>query len=125
MPRPVLVVRIGRGDGRGDLRHLRLSLVERHIRFQPCDALVPAQRAGPAPAAPTILRTRRPQRPEICRLGRSGWIREAGRHDAGDRVGLAIEREGAADGRGIATEVPLPEIVAQHDHAVIAGDGIA
>ena len=34
---------IGSGDGRGDLGHLRLRLVERHIRFQPCDALMPAQ----------------------------------------------------------------------------------
>ena len=86
---------------------------------------MPAQRAGSASGADAILRTQHPKRPEIGWLGRSGWIGEARRHHAGDRVGLAIEREHAADGRGIAAEVPLPEVVAHHDHAVVAGDLIA
>ena len=63
-----------------------------------------------------------PGRPEIRWLGRARRIGEACRHHAGDRVGPAIERERAANGRGISAEVPLPEGMTHDDHAVAAGD---
>ena len=80
-----------------------------------------AQRASSAPGADAILRTQHPTRPEIGWLGRSGWIGEALRHHAGDRVRLAIERERASEGFGIAAKVSLPEGMAHHNHAVAGG----
>ena len=61
--------------------------------------------------------------PDIGSQRRSRWVRESLRHDARDRVGLAVEHHRTTDGRRVAAEVPLPEAVAHHGHVTVAGGG--
>src|SRR5947209_6934157 len=52
---------------------------------------------------------------------RGGAAREAGRHDADDGVGEAIEVDGTADGVWISAEALEPEAVAEDGFEFVAG----
>ena len=100
--------RVGRGIGSGDRsRRPGTSAPAPGRATHPasgarCSAIRPQSRRAPPRTRSCGLAD--PERPEIGWLGRTGWIGEARRHHADDRVGLAIERERAANGRGIAAE---------------------
>ena len=52
-------------------------------------------------------------------IERNGSLpRKAGVGDADDRERVAVERHDAAEDPGIAAEVPLPELVAEHDDGI-------
>ena len=70
-----------------------------------------------------LARRRRPLRRNeevLPLLERAGVARQ----DAGERVALAVEPQGAADGVGAAAEAPPPEIVAHDDDALAAGPAV-
>ena len=46
---------------------------------------------------------------------------ESGRDDADDRVGLAVETQGGADGAAVGAEAPPPEFLADHHAVVVPG----
>jgi hypothetical protein len=53
-------------------------------------------------------------------IGNANGKAESGRHDADDGVREAINVDGAPDDAGIAAEILLPDLVAQHRNAVTA-----
>ena len=61
------------------------------------------------------------RRPQLDPRG----VDEAGGHHADDRVRGAREREGAADDRGVAAQLALPQPVRENDHLLGAGPVLA
>lgn len=92
-----------------DRVHFLLRLAERNARLQARHTHQPEE----APAR-AHLGTRRERFPQV---GFPRRIAERGRHHAGDRVGLAVERDRAADDGWIGAEPPHPEAVAQNRDA--------
>ena len=91
-----------------DAVQVRHGLLDRHARSEPANG----------PDQPglqhLLLRAQGKRQPRVCGLEHH---RERGRHDADDLAGLFIDVDDLADDRGIAAISPLPEVMADDDHA--------
>src|SRR5438105_860577 len=93
--------------------NVRAGLLERDSRFEPCNRAHEMVTTGQHVAV-LLKRQRRPDPGVIVRKFKSG------RHDADDRVLLAVEGDLLAKNIRTAGEIALPECIAQNRDAMIS-----
>jgi hypothetical protein len=91
-----------------------LSLLAGHFGLQPADGGQPVVAAAVRDLWIGMQRS-------VDSMAHAEWITKPRRHNADAGIRMAVEFEGSADDAGLAVEVGLPHVVAEHGHVVFAG----